>query len=168
MIEIKKALIIISIPILALLIFAYIKSGIALVDDIPSVFDKSKFTVKIENGGTWLYQGNKLTFPIAHDEKRTLYILNGTGQDFIRFGIFNTYKIDRAKKEIVIVYDLVNYTPQEKAQFQVIEVPHYRYSALVINNKIRVRIKCGSAFDLIEYDFQTKTYTNIDSNPYAK
>jgi hypothetical protein len=151
-----------------ILIFVYLKSGITLVDDIPSVFDKSKFTVKIEDGGTWLYQDNKLTFPIAHDEKGTLYILNGTGQDLIRYDIFNIYKIDQAKKEIVLINNLMNYTPREKAQFQVIEVPHYRYSALVTNNKIRVRIKFGGAYNLIEYDFQTKTYTNIDSNPYAK
>lgn len=146
----------------------YVNSGITLADNIPPVFDKSKFTIKFENDGTWLYQDNELIFPITHDEKGNLYILNGTGQDFVKYSVFSIYKIDRANKEIVINHNLWNYTPRKKVCFQVIEVPKNRYSEIIENNKIRVRIKGGSAFQLMEYDFQTKVYTIINSYPYGK
>ncbi len=164
--EKKLPIIIIAI----LILFMYTRIHINLIDNIPSVFDKSKFSVKYQNGGTWIYQDNedRPVHPVMHDDKGNLYILNGAGDDFIRYGIFGFYKIDKINKEIIIIKNLSNFKSRNKSYFQVIEIPKDSYSEIITNDKIRIRIKFRSAYQLIEYNFQNKDFKIIDYNIYAK
>ncbi len=170
MIRIKRKFLIIATPFFCLLTFSflYFNSVIPVVEEVPAVFDQSKFSIKFENEGTWLYQNEELTFPITHDDKCVLYILNGAGQDLVKYDAFSRYKIDKANQEIVLKYNLLSYIPRQKVSFQVIQIPFNIYSDIIENDKIRVHIKSGSAYYLMEYDFQTKNYRIIDSYLYAK
>lgn len=153
-----------------ILFMYYTRMHLDLIDNIPSVFDKSKFSVKYQNGGTWIYQGNEdiSVHPIIHDDKGNLYILNGAGDDFIRYGILKFYKVDEINREVIVVKNLSNFNPRKKPYFQVIEIPKKRYSEVVVNDKIRVRVNFGNAYQLIEYDFQDRDFKIIDYNLYVK
>lgn len=152
----KKAFISIIIVFVVVVIsyILYARSEIQLISDIPTVFNKSQFVNSYKDGGTFLMIDNKEITPIAHDEQN-LYILNGAGDDLLMYSIFKSYYIDAKKKEIVIYKNIVNFKPRQKPCYQLLKIPKKKYSGIIVNNKINVRIKfafLNGQFELMEYE----------------
>jgi hypothetical protein len=76
--------------------------------------------------------------------------------------------VDKINGEVIVIKNLSNFNPRKKPYFQIIEIPKNRYSEVVVDDKIRVRIKFGNAYQLIEYDFQDRDFKILDYNSFAK
>ena len=141
-----------------------------MIDNIPTIFDKSQFEVLFKNGGTFLLSNDKEVTPIAHDDKGTLYVLNGAGNDFLMYNIFKSYDIDNKRKEIVIYKNIVNFNQGQKSYYQFIKIPKDSYIGIVVQDKIKIRIKFVflNDFELMEYDFKDRTFTTIQTVSQGK
>lgn len=158
--------ILIIIAILGSSYYLYVRAKIQLTDTIPAIFNNCQFEVNFKNGGTSLYKDNKVVVPIVHDDEGTLYVLTGAGNDFIMYDIFKSYNIDFKNKEIVIYKNELDFNKRQKPYYQIIKIPKEKYSEIVDNNKIKVRIKfafLNGQFELIEYDFKNKNYKIIQT-----
>lgn len=167
----KRIIFIVALLVVILLVcYFYQRSQIIVSKSIPEVFDKSKIEVRFENGGTYLLYNNKFVTPIIHDDSGTLYILNGIGQDLVLYNFSKSYDIDKNSNEIIICKNILNFDKKDKPYYQIIKIPKNKYSDLVQQNTITIRIKyIGlSDYELIQYNFLTKTFTTIEKVSQGK
>ncbi len=132
----KHALIGILIVVLAGFGFYFASIGKAeRTTEIPAVFKDQQIGWITNNGITLLQtrQGASV-YPIIHDDQ-ALYILSGNADNIKK------YYIDKEKRELVIVQDLINPKARAEGYFQLVTVPADRYQAIINDGKLVVRIQ---------------------------
>ena len=151
--------IVVVVLILVSLLYVTMNSGIQLVTSIPEVFQEQKIKYKYINGMTYISgEQQHVNNPVIHDAQ-ALYVLNGAADEF------KNYYIDSVAEELVIRQNIMSPKVRSKPYFQVVKVPNGKYTAIVHDGKVKVRVQymyLGKQSTLLEYNLNTRK-TNLIS-----
>lgn len=131
------------------------------VTQIPPVFSGQEIGWITNNGITLLQtrQGASV-YPVIHDDQ-ALYVLSGNADKIKK------YYIDKEKKEVVIIQDLVNPKKRGEGYFQLVTVPVKKYQPIINDGKVMVRIQFNYLDDeslYLVYDLQNKSTKLVDAS----